>query len=160
MAFNPFHTFRKNKKTAFAILTIICMCVFILSSGFGGKGDILSGGFTLFGDSRAPEVARIDGKKLTEVDLKLVRQHRRMANDYMRQLVYSAGEQLTQRVASRVNDLVDPIARGTVNQILQLKTLAQTPQSDIRDQFQQRYFQTLPELDRIAMGLDASKKSD
>ena len=39
MAFNPFHAFRRYKKAAFAVLTIVCMFTFVLSSGIGGKSD-------------------------------------------------------------------------------------------------------------------------
>ena len=36
MAFNPFHGFRKHKKKAFAILTIMCMFSFVACSGMTG----------------------------------------------------------------------------------------------------------------------------
>ena len=38
MAFNPFHHFRRYSKVVFAILAIICMLTFVMSSGMG-RGD-------------------------------------------------------------------------------------------------------------------------
>src|SRR5690606_28365016 len=52
MAFNPFHSFRKHRKVYFAILTIVCMFVFVLSSGIGGGGDVFDQVATWFGANR------------------------------------------------------------------------------------------------------------
>ena len=69
MAFNPFHAFRKYSKTMFAVLAIICMLTFVLSSGLSGKGnDFFTAIPEMFGgESKYPEIARLDGKyKLTQ----------------------------------------------------------------------------------------------
>src|SRR5438477_303428 len=42
MAFNPFHHFRRYSKTVFAVLAIICMFTFVLSSGTMGRGDFFT----------------------------------------------------------------------------------------------------------------------
>ena len=40
MAFNPFHQFRRYNKVIFAILAIICMFTFVLSSGMGRRRPV------------------------------------------------------------------------------------------------------------------------
>src|SRR5262245_65611879 len=89
MAFNPFHSFRKYRKQSFAILTIICMLTFVLSSGIGGGGDFFDQVSGLFGGGKrargggSDEVARLDGRKITAVDLQHLRRQRELANDFM-----------------------------------------------------------------------------
>src|SRR5438093_790858 len=103
MAFNPFHGFRKHKKKAFAILTIMCMFIFVLSSGLGGRGDFL--GSLGMGSGRgrgATDVATLDGKKIDAQDLQTVRERRLIANTYMRQLVLAAGDQLSASIQGRL----------------------------------------------------------
>src|SRR5262245_57296442 len=114
MAFNPFHGFRKHKKKAFAILTIMCMFIFVLSSGLGGKADLLNMSF--FGGRRGgaqAEIARIDGRKIDAQELKAVRERRQIANEYMRSLVLAAGEQLSMAIQVRLKDL-DPFAKQQI----------------------------------------------
>src|SRR5262245_62214695 len=89
MAFNPFHAFRKYRKQAFAVLTIVCMLTFVMSSGIGGGGDFFDQVAGLFGGGRGgrggkgDEVALLNGKKLTAADLKQVRDQRQLANEYI-----------------------------------------------------------------------------
>ena len=68
MAFNPFHAFRKYRKQSFAILTIICMFTFVLSSGIGNKGDFFDQMADFFGAGRGrahgSELAHLNGKKI------------------------------------------------------------------------------------------------
>src|SRR4051794_36911132 len=114
MAFNPFHGFRKHKKKAFAILTILCMFIFVLSSGLGGKADLLN--MTFFGGGRsrgATEVATIDGKKIDAQELQTVQMKRRVANAFMRQLVLAAGDQLSASIQARSKDM-DPFMKPKV----------------------------------------------
>src|SRR5882724_1085364 len=95
MAFNPFHSFRKYKKTMFAILAIVCMFTFVLSSGLGGRNDVLNVLPEMLGGSASkyPEIARIDGKKIDGRQLEQTRIRRKMANDYMALLYQQAAQQ-------------------------------------------------------------------
>jgi len=99
MAFNPFHSFRKYRKAMFAILAIVCMFTFVLSSGLGGRNDILNvlpewlGG----GGSKYPVVARIDGKRIDELTISDTRVRRKMANDYMSAMFDEAARQCAAR---------------------------------------------------------------
>src|SRR5262245_21575878 len=106
MAFNPFHAFRKYKKSMFAILAIICMFTFVLSSGLGGKNDILNALPEMFGggSSRYPEVARIDGKKIDDRVLRQTRVRRQMANEYITEMFKQAAFAFVERAGSRVKD--------------------------------------------------------
>ena len=62
MAFNPFHAFRKYRKSMFAILAIICMFTFVLSSGLGGKNDILNRVQDWFNGDRGAKSQRNSGR--------------------------------------------------------------------------------------------------
>ncbi len=68
MAFNPFHSFRKHQKAIFAVLTIMCMLVFVLQFGRGDMFERMAG---LFGSSRGKGdvVATLYGKKVTTGEL-------------------------------------------------------------------------------------------
>src|SRR5579859_2427778 len=106
MAFNPFHSFRKYRKAMFAILAIVCMFTFVLSSGLGGRNDILNvlpewlGG----GGSKYPVVARIDGKRIDELTIIDTRVRRKMANDYMSAMFDEAARQFMDRARTRIKD--------------------------------------------------------
>ena len=83
MAFNPFHGFRKHSKVIFAILTIICMITFILSSGLG-RGDFFDWLVGLVGAGRKGEVyTTLYGSKVYQRDLQERRNHREIANELM-----------------------------------------------------------------------------
>ena len=73
MAFNPFHTFRKHSKVVFAGLTILCMGVFVLSSGMG-RGDFFSqiSDWATSRGGRAPAVT-VAGKDYNQMDVEQVR---------------------------------------------------------------------------------------
>lgn len=150
MAFNPFSGFRKHRKTVFAILTIICMFVFIMSTGLGGGADPLNRAW--FSGRSGPEIGRLDGGKVTAADLNELRIRRLIANEYMRGLVLTAGEQLANSIESRLNDF-DPIARAPVGLIIREKRNA--PQL-----YLQRLGQHLESLKFFANQLEQSKKSD
>src|SRR5262249_31264665 len=106
MAFNPFHAFRKHSKKWLAVITIGTMFMFVLSSGLGGKNDILNSLPEMFGggSSRIPEVAKIDGKKIDARLIENTRTRRKMANDYMTLLFQQAAQQFIERAGSRVKD--------------------------------------------------------
>ncbi|MCX7699800.1 MAG: hypothetical protein N2039_02890 [Gemmataceae bacterium] len=150
MAFNPFSGFRKHRKTVFAILTIICMFVFIMSTGLGGGADPLNRAW--FTGRSGPEIARLDGERITASELNEVRLRRLIANEYMRGLVLAAGEQLTNSLEARLNDF-DPVARAPLSLIIREKKNA--PQL-----YLQRLGQHLESLKFFANQLEQAKKTD
>src|SRR5256885_16103424 len=91
MAFNPFHGFRRHQKKVFAGLTIMCMFIFVLSSGMG-RGDLLSQMSDWFAGrtqaSQAP--AKLYGKDVDEATLFRTKLSRTIANAYMYQAVERA----------------------------------------------------------------------
>src|SRR5256885_15828054 len=96
MAFNPFHGFRKHKKTIFAILTIICMFTFVLSGGFG-KGDAFEWFLNKIGASsrQGQVVCKLYGDKVYETQLSERSRSRLEANRYVRiALSFGSGETL------------------------------------------------------------------
>src|SRR5437870_3578809 len=99
MAFNPFHHFRRYSKVVFAILAIICMLTFVLSSGLGGKGDF----FTTATDwvtqrRRIPALMTLYGKEYDALQVNQVQFRRRLANEYMELAVGAAQQNLNDRV--------------------------------------------------------------
>ena len=42
MAYNPFSIFRRNQKAIFAVVTVVIMFMFVLSSGMTGKADFFN----------------------------------------------------------------------------------------------------------------------
>jgi hypothetical protein len=154
MAFNPFHSFRKYKKTMFAVLTIICMFVFILSSGLGGGADLFNR--RIFGGSRYPEVARLDGRKIDVEELKQVRNRRRMANEFMSMLITQSQSKTMADVQAKL-DSFPPFVRSQVEQIIQGRLFMQFGQ-----QYLYRYLGSIPTsvraLDAGAEMLERDKK--
>src|SRR5262245_52679019 len=87
MAFNPFHTFRKNAKVWFAILTIVCMITFILSFG---KGDAFQWLLDKFGGGRGAQgdvITTMYGKKVYEGEVQHLRYHRHVANEFVQKVI-------------------------------------------------------------------------
>ncbi|MFL5339269.1 MAG: hypothetical protein ACJ8F7_03800, partial [Gemmataceae bacterium] len=124
MAFNPFHAFRKYSKTMFAVLAIVCMLTFVLSSGMGGKGDFLNMDFGgVFGiENKLPEVARLNGKKIDYKQINDVRSRRQIANGYMNALSGRAEQKIVQRVEVRMKD-AEPFLRDSVGAITREKAM-------------------------------------
>lgn len=117
MAFNPFHAFRKYSKAMFAVLAIICMFTFVLSSGIGGKGDFFGQVGDMFGgDGSVPTVAVIDGDKVNVRELQEVQRNRRLANEYMAAAVGQAHSNIIRR-AMDMKD-VDPLTKQQVSNIV------------------------------------------
>jgi hypothetical protein len=79
MAFNPFHAFRKHQKVFFAVLTIVCMFVFILQFG---KGDITSW-FTNARQGQGEKVVTLYGRELYTNDLTAIAKSRQLANEFI-----------------------------------------------------------------------------
>ncbi|HBI45463.1 MAG TPA: hypothetical protein DDY78_21805 [Planctomycetales bacterium] len=79
MAFNPFNTFRKHQKVIFAVLTIICMFVFILQFGKGDITHLFSGA----GQGKGEKVVTLYGRDLYTNDLTGISNSRQLANEFI-----------------------------------------------------------------------------
>ena len=101
MAFNPFNVFRRNQKMLFAILTVVVMFMFVLSSGLGGGADFFDWLPRLIGSkARSGDVlATLDGSKVYESDLQRVHTKRTLANQYMTTAGFLARENLARGIS-------------------------------------------------------------
>jgi hypothetical protein len=121
MAFNPFHHFRKYSKVVFAILAIICMFTFVLSSGMG-RGDW----FTQMTDwatgrRSIPVYVTLYGKEYDARQVVEVQRQRQLANDYMEAVLSAASNNLTNRVNAGLSKL-DPETANTVMTLLRTRS--------------------------------------
>jgi hypothetical protein len=82
MAFNPFHRFRKHQKVYFAILTIVCMLVFVLQFGAGDPFQRLLGWIGM-GRNRGEKVTALYGKSVYQRDLDELKRQRVLASDFL-----------------------------------------------------------------------------
>jgi hypothetical protein len=107
MAFNPFNVFRRNQKVLFALLTIVVMFMFVLSSGLGGGADFFDWLPRVIGSrARSGDVlATIDGQKIYESDLQRIQTKRTLANQYMAAAAVQARENLRRYVADEVGNV-------------------------------------------------------
>jgi hypothetical protein len=114
MAFNPFHRFRKHQKVIFAVLTILIMFVFVLSTGTRGDffNDILPRFFGGKG-TKGPLVATVYGTKVYDKDLKLEQEREQVANllvrDLQRSVLLAARNAKTGKEDAKLGQLVDRI---------------------------------------------------
>lgn len=124
MAFNPFHTFRKYSKTMFAVLAIVCMFTFVLSSGLG-RGDFFTEAPSWLGGGggKYPEVAQLGGKRIDARQVLEVQERRKWANIYMMSLVANVHSKIIERVDKRLSGL-EPFQRERISEILQDKAFA------------------------------------
>lgn len=119
MAFNPFHSFRRHQKVIFAGLTILCMGIFVLSSGMGG-GDFFSqlGQWTLRRGHK-DAVATLYGRDVDRSTLQQVQHRREWANRYITMLTSMARNQIVNNVVLQ-RDRVDPALKQIIEQFQQL----------------------------------------
>lgn len=127
MAFNPFHAFRKYRKQSFAILTIICMFTFVLSSGIGNRGDFFDQLTDFFGGGRARaqgnDVARLNGKKVTLDDVRRLREQRQLANEYIVRAVEQAESTIMAGLERDIGKLSPNFVQQQLQQMVQYKKL-------------------------------------
>src|SRR5579864_6904125 len=126
MAFNPFHAFRKHSKKMFAVLAIVCMLTFVMSSGLGGRSDFLTNppDWIPWSD-RYPEAARIEGQKITTRQIQDIKTQRQIADAYMRAAMVTVHSKVTERVANRMKEM-DPNTDAILTQ--QLGPMVQSKQ--------------------------------
>jgi hypothetical protein len=84
MAFNPFHSMRRNSKAILAVVTIFIMVIFVLSSGIAG-GDFFNDVLPrmLGGQGKNPTYAQIFGSKVRASEADATMAYRRAANQFM-----------------------------------------------------------------------------
>jgi hypothetical protein len=119
MAFNPFHAFRKHQKVFFAALTIICMFTFVLSSGIAGRGDFFYEMAMLVGmRQRSTGLASLYGKDVEQVELRLLAEQRRVANQFMRAAIFRGNQAVIDDVLGQRSQL-DQGMKARVTNIIQ-----------------------------------------
>jgi hypothetical protein len=137
MAFNPFHQFRRYNKVIFAILAIICMFTFVLSSGMGG-GDLFTQiGNWLSGGRSEQSIISVAGKNYDAREVDQIRLKRMIASDFMDMSIQQSQAALMKRIEEGMAKL-DPSSRQIINQVMQAKMLAQ-----FIPQYAQQYEQTI-----------------
>lgn len=111
MAFNPMHQFRRYSKVIFAILAIICMFTFVISSGMG-RGDLFTQlGDWLSGGRRANTVISVAGKNFDANEVNEIRARRLLASDYMDFAIGSSQGNIASRVSAGLAKLDPAIGR-------------------------------------------------
>src|SRR6266849_5789092 len=115
MAFNPFHGFRKYRKVMFALLTIICMLVFILSGASGTFSEL----FTGEGRGSSLKVGSAFGKTIYAQDLEFLRTQREVANIFILQALFRATLNTERDVAEGIEKAqLEPFHKQQLKQIL------------------------------------------
>lgn len=136
MAFNPFNFFRKNQKILFALLTIMVMFMFVLSSGLG-RSDFFQWFPEWLGQQRGGRgetVAIVDGRKLTTGQLAELNQLRMKANEFMGAMTARASE----NIAKTIDDATNKADRES-GQIM-LRTFLQSRQGGYMSMQDQQQF--------------------
>jgi hypothetical protein len=119
MAYNPFNIFRRNQKVIFAVITVVIMFIFTLSSGVVG-GDFFENFTQWLGSKgkRGDPLATLDGEKIYERDLEQVRRGRLMANRYMVLLAGTTIGNLDQVVDDQLTRM-SPEGRSSMSRVLE-----------------------------------------
>jgi hypothetical protein len=148
MAFNPFHTFRKNSKILMGGLTIFVMIIFVLNYGAGGGHDFFDWVSRLFGgsDSRGAVLATMEGVDVYGRELQEIRLKRAAANSYLQAAVSEADKRMFEQMVKefQANSIKDPAA----NDLLKLFLYYHSPdiQQAIASGDQQAMFSILQRL--------------
>jgi hypothetical protein len=115
MAYNPFNIFRRNQKSIFAVVTVIIMFVFVLSTGLSGGNDFFDWLPRWLGakTSKGGDVlCKLDGDKITDRDLYDLQQKRLLANRFMLMATSEVTGAVRQYVNQQLNSITDPNARN------------------------------------------------
>src|SRR6516162_8161523 len=118
MAYSPFHSFRKHQKTYFAVLTIVCMFVFVLTGLSGSMQELIS---FVQGSSRGQVAATIDGKKITLPQINEVRIMRDMASLFMQAAHQRLDDKLMGGIRSQLSKpdtKLDPSTQQVIQKVL------------------------------------------
>src|SRR5581483_8620271 len=160
MAFNPFHGFRKHQKVFFAALTIICMLTFVMMGGSFAGGDAFSELSRLFGGRGrgAAEVASLYGKSITAPELIILREQRRLANNFMSFAVETAQQNIIEDLSKNVTEFDKPI-QDEVRQIALFRQFAMQGYGSVQD-YGQRLNQVLFRLSSLRTSLVTANKTN
>src|SRR3954468_19679616 len=112
MAFNPFHSFRRYSKVVFAVLAIICMLTFVLSSGMG-RGDMFQQIAEMFGGGGGSTFVTVAGTKFDDREFRAVQTQRRIPSEYMGAAVAQSHAGLEQRIME-ISNRLDPTDRQSL----------------------------------------------
>src|ERR1700722_1989635 len=110
MAFNPFHSFRKHQKVIFAVLTILCMFVFVLQFGRGDVFERVAGWFG-GGKMRGEYVATLNNSKVYTGELdgpRGLRVQRVMANTFILSLMRGSVDSVLDDPYAKNDKTMDP----------------------------------------------------
>ncbi len=124
MAFNPFNVFRRNTKTLMAILVIIVMFMFVLSTGMGQGIDIFDWLPRWIGSKRSSGevMAVIDGDKVRASELDQLRDQRDLANQFMSAAHERAAANLADYLSKGITR-VSPENRDPITMVLRLRPI-------------------------------------
>jgi hypothetical protein len=98
MAFNPFSSFRKYQKYWMAGAVLVCMFTFVLcSGGIRGTGldDLI---FRWFPGRRGEYLVKVNNRKYFYEDMTQLKQQRKIANDYLVELMRIGVKRLTTNI--------------------------------------------------------------
>lgn len=149
MAFNPFNVFRRNQKAIFAVVTVVIMFVFVLSSGLGGGADFFDAFPQWIGSRKKGDVvATLNGSKLYAGELEAVRRQRHLANRFMALASEVTQDQLGRFIREQQSRM-SPEGKAVIDRMLnmerQMAMFASNPQI-----MQMIVQQNMQELQRLA----------
>ena len=123
MAYNPFSIFRRNQKAIFAVVTVVIMFMFVLSSGMTGKADFFNWlpewvrGKAKKGDA----LCVLDGDRIYPRDLEVLRRQRMMASKFMIEAAQETGFALNK-------ELIELKTKATPQVVQKVQTAAMMEQ--------------------------------
>ncbi len=133
MAFNPFHSLRKHSKVVFAGLVGVAMFSFVLSSGYGGRGDFFTEVGNRIGMGGSNALISVDGTGYDGRQVQHVQVQRLLASRYMEIATELIRNNLLDRAMKGAPKL-DQQTKPMVDQIVQARLYAQ-----MIPQFAERY---------------------
>lgn len=140
MAYNPFDFFRRNQKTAFAVLTIFVMFTFVLSAGQGDFFQWLPGWLGSFKNRGKEVMATVDGRKVYDAELAKHDDNRALADQFMREILREVAGELD----STVRDGQKTAGKNVQEAVAQLLRARQTNYVDFQMlQFMQQFGQQI-----------------
>lgn len=146
MAYNPFNIFRRNQKAIFAVVTVIIMFVFVLSSGLGGS-DFFEWFPRWLGakSKKGDVVCKLDGTKIYQSDLSggfgSLQFKRVIASRFMIGAANSALQAIDQFQKQQMDAISDTETRRILMQGASASAYLRSPEGR-----QLQYFRAIPQL--------------
>lgn len=119
MAYNPFNIFRRNQKAIFAVITVIIMFVFVMSSGLGGGADFFDWLPQWLGSKQSKKgevICKLDGSKIYQSDLEALNRQRVLANRFMYHAAGATVSALGQYIDQQIKQVTDPESMRLLNE--------------------------------------------